>query len=112
MSRSLAIDPHTLAQLDKLIHEPARLSVMACLALVEEVDFVFLQSQTGMTGGNLSTHIKKLEQAGYLTIQKAFVGARPRTTLQITDAGRDAFERYTQSMNTILKVLIDAQNDT
>ena len=107
MKGALAIDPAKVANLDRTLHEPARLSVMACLAVIEEADFVFIQNQTGMTGGNLSTHIRKLEQADYVTIDKAFVGAWPRTALRMTTAGRAAFAAYVETMRELFQTLAD-----
>lgn len=109
--RAFPLDARAVASLDKVLHEPARLSVVACLAVVDDADFVFLQSQTGMTGGNLSSHVKKLEQAGYVAVQKEFQGARPRTTLRLTAAGREAFAAYVASMRALLDVLTDAGAD-
>ena len=103
--RALPLDAQAVASLDKLLHEPARLSVVGCLALVEAADFVFLQSQTGMTGGNLSSHVKKLEQAGYITITKEFHNSRPRTTLALTESGRASFSRYLTTMRALLGVM-------
>jgi len=105
LMRAFPIDAKAVASLDKLLHEPARLCVVACLAVVEEVDFVFLQSQTGMTGGNLSSHVKKLEQAGYISMQKEFKGSKPRTSFALTTAGRQALSRYLKSMQGLLAVL-------
>ncbi len=103
--RALPLDAQAVASLDRTVHEPARLAVVACLAVVDEADFVFLQSQTGMTGGNLSSHVKKLEKAGFLTIRKEFVGAKPCTTLALTEAGRDAFKSYLTALRTLLRVM-------
>lgn len=103
--RAFELDAKAVASLDKTLHEPARLSLVACLAVVDEADFVFLQSQTGMTGGNLSSHVRKLEQAGYVSIRKEFQGARPRTTLTLTPTGREAFTRYLDAMRALLEVL-------
>jgi len=103
--RALPLDPKAVASLDKTLHEPARLSVVACLAVVDEADFVFLQSQTGMTGGNLSSHVKKLEQAGYVSIRKEFRDARPCTTLELTEQGRRAFKTYLTTMRVLFAVL-------
>lgn len=103
--RALQFDAKAIASLDRILHEPARLCVVACLSLVDEADFVFLQSQTGMTGGNLSSHVKKLEAAGYITIRKEFQDSRPRTSLQLTASGRSALEAYVQSMQSLLTVL-------
>ena len=103
--RAFPIDAKAVASLDKVLNEPARLSVVACLSVVDEADFVFLQAQTGMTGGNLSSHVKKLEQAGYITMRKEFQGARPRTSFSLTDEGREAFTGYLTSMRSLLGVL-------
>lgn len=103
--RALPIDAKAVASLDKVLHEPARLSVVACLAVVDEADFVFLQSQTGMTGGNLSSHVRKLEDAGYITVRKEFNGAKPRTSFTLTDAGRASFTEYLASIRNLLSVL-------
>ena len=80
--------------LDRLIHEPARLVLMANLAVVDEADFVFLSRRTGLTAGNISSHMAKLEDAGYVKVAKGFVGKRPRTVYRITRQGRQAFDRY------------------
>ena len=105
--RAFPIDARAVASLDKVLHEPARLAMVACLALVDEADFVFLQSQTGMTGGNLSSHVRKLEHAGYVTMHKAFQGAKPRTSFALTDEGRAAFTAYLETMHGLLAVLTD-----
>lgn len=88
--------------LDKLIHEPARLSIMVHLAVVESADFVFLQRYTGLTHGNLSSHMSKLEQAGYLEVIKEFVERKPRTMLRLTKEGRSAFEQYRKNLDRML----------
>jgi len=99
------INAKDIASLDRIMHEPARLSVAASLSLVRSADFVFLQSQTGMTGGNLSSHLKKLEEAGYLSITKSFDRGRPKTTLALTDAGRAAFESYIGTISALLRAV-------
>lgn len=91
-----------LGGLDRLLHEPARLAIAACLSVVDEADFVFLQNQTGFTAGNLSSHMSRLEDAGYVTIRKQFVGKRPQTVLSLTSAGRSAFEGYRKTMSSVL----------
>ena len=103
--RALPLDAKAVASLDKILHEPARLGVVACLAVVDEADFVFLQSQTGMTGGNLSSHVKKLEQAGYISIRKEFQGSRPRTSMSLSENGRAAFAAYLKAMRALLAVM-------
>jgi len=84
----------TPVEIDRLIHEPARLMLIANLAIVEEADFVFLSRRTGLTAGNISSHMAKLEEAGYVGVTKSFVGKRPRTVYRLTTDGREAFEGY------------------
>ena len=91
-------DHQPIAEIDRLIHEPARLMIMAYLYVVESADFLFLMRQTGLTHGNLSSHMSKLEAAGYIEIVKEFVDRKPHTMLQLTDKGRAAFQKYRQSM--------------
>ena len=90
-------------ELDRIIHEPARLTIVALLAGAKELDFVFLQRETGFTKGNLSSHLIKLEDAGYVEIEKAFRGKIPMTLARITVKGRSAFETYRRTMNGLLK---------
>jgi DNA-binding transcriptional ArsR family regulator len=90
-------------ELDRVIHEPARLTIVALLAGAKELDFVFLQRETGFTKGNLSSHLMKLEAAGYVEIEKAFRGKIPMTLARITAKGRLAFESYRKTMNGLLK---------
>jgi DNA-binding transcriptional ArsR family regulator len=87
-------DLRRLAALDKVIHEPGRLAIVSYLDAVAEADFLFLMDETGMTRGNLSSHMSKLEKAGYVEVDKTFVEKIPRTTYRLTDAGRAAFRRY------------------
>lgn len=87
-----------LDEVDRLVHEPARLKLIALLYMLEGADFTFLMSQTGMTWGNLSSHMTKLEEAGYLEVEKTFKGRRPNTMLKLTDQGRQAFQAYRKQM--------------
>lgn len=87
-----------LATIDKVIHEPARLTIMAHLYVVENTDFLFMMHQTDLTFGNLSAHLSKLEGAGYVKIVKEFVGKKPHTLLVLTKKGRTAFEEYRKNM--------------
>jgi len=96
-----------IADVDRLVHEPARLMILAVLYVVESADFVFLMCQTGLTRGNLSSHMSKLEAAGYIEIKKEFVDKIPRTLLRLTDTGRAAFESYRQDMIQVLGDLAD-----
>jgi len=75
--------------LDRLIHEPGRLAILTVLSSVKDADFVFLQRTTGLTKGNLSSHLTKLEEAGLVTIEKRFIRKKPNTSVSITDTGRE-----------------------
>ena len=90
-----------LSSLDRLIHEPARLMIMTVLFAVEEADFVYLQRECGLTQGNLSSHLSKLEEAGYLTITKTFKGKYPLTVGKLAQKGRRAFESYSLKMRFV-----------
>ncbi len=83
-----------LAGVDRLIHEPARLMVMALLAKVDEADFQYLLQATGLTKGNLSVHLSKLEAAGYISIEKTFRGKYPLTICRLTEQGRVVLDNY------------------
>jgi len=91
-----------LAEIDRVIHEPARLLILAYLSVVQSADFLFLMNQTALTRGNLSSHLSKLEAAGYIEIKKEFVEKIPRTLLCLTVEGRKAFLEYRQSMKQVL----------
>lgn len=92
---------------NRLIHEPARLMLMALLYVLESADFTFLMTQTGLSWGNLSSHMSKLEKAGYIEVEKDFVERRPRTMLCLNESGRAAFRQYRQTMKGILDDLPD-----
>jgi len=92
-----------MIDLDPVIHESARLVLVSSLYVVDEADFVYLANRTGFTSGRLSSHMAKLEAAGYVEVTKGFVGKRPRTTYKLTEAGRHAFERYRTSIEDLLK---------
>ena len=91
-----------LAELDRNIHEPGRLAIAAMLYAVEEADFLFLLRETEMTKGNLSSHLAKLEQAGYVEIEKSFRGKIPVTVCRLSKRGRKAFEEYQATMKKAL----------
>ncbi|PNX46401.1 MAG: transcriptional regulator [Thermoplasmata archaeon M8B2D] len=88
----------SITTVDKIIHEPARLNIIAHLYVVDSADFLFLMRQTNLTFGNLSSHMSKLEDAGYVEIIKEFVGKKPHTMLRLTKKGRIAFEEYRKKM--------------
>ena len=94
-----------IMEIDKLIHEPARLMIMAHLYVVESADFLFLMRQTNLTFGNLSSHLSKLEKANYISIKKEFVGKKPHTMLELTKKGREAFRIYQKNMKQVFKGL-------
>jgi DNA-binding transcriptional ArsR family regulator len=106
-TKAVKEDLHPIAEIDRLIHEPARLMIMALLSVVESADFLFLMRQTGLTWGNLSSHLSKLEAAGYVAVEKEFVGKKPHTMLHLTGDGRSAFQEYRQSMKQVLDELPD-----
>ncbi|MFL7812055.1 MAG: winged helix-turn-helix domain-containing protein [Anaerolineales bacterium] len=90
-------------EIDRLVHEPARLKVLAFLSLLESADFTFLVSRLGLTMGNLSAHISKLQEAGYIEVEKGYKDNRPQTMISLTEAGRQAFQRYRKQMLQILQ---------
>lgn len=93
------------SEIDRLVHEPARLMLMAVLYVIDSADFTFLLNQTGMTWGNLSAHMSKLEEAGYIEVEKSFKGKRPNTMLRLTPQGRAAFQSYRVKMKQVLDEL-------
>jgi DNA-binding MarR family transcriptional regulator len=87
-----------LAALDKLIHEPARLAIMTALSACQSADFLFLQQLTGLTKGNLSSHLAKLEEAALVQIDKQFIDKKSNTQIALTEQGRQAIERHWQQL--------------
>jgi DNA-binding transcriptional ArsR family regulator len=90
-----------LAGLDRLIHDPARLAILTALSACKSADFLFLQRLTGLTAGNLSSHLSKLEEGGLVKMDKQFVGKRPNTQIQLTDKGRAAVERHWKQLDSL-----------
>lgn len=90
-----------LSSLDRVIHEPARLMIMTVLFAVDEADFVYLQRECRLTQGNLSSHLSKLEEVGYLTISKTFKGKYPLTLCKLTRKGRQAFDSYSAALRCV-----------
>lgn len=107
-SRSDTIDLGLLLGLDKTIHEPARLMIIAYLSVVESADFIFLMTQIGLTQGNLSFHLSKLEESGYLVIKKQFISKRPHTMLSITDKGHQSLKKYLKTMKNLIDSLVES----
>jgi len=94
-----------LGDLDRLLHEPARTMIATILFSVEEADFLFLLNATGLTRGNLSTHLVRLEEAGYVEIEKTYKGKLPRTICRLTNAGRTAFDGYRKQLREVVEAL-------
>ena len=92
-----------LLELDRVVHEPARLAILTVLYAAEEVEFLFLQNVTQLSKGNLSSHTQKLEDAGYLKTDKSFRGRIPVTRFRITPAGRGALEGYQRKMRAFVE---------
>ena len=95
-------DLHSLNDLDRMIHEPARLLIVTILSTVESADFLFLQREAGLTKGNLSAHLSKLEEASYLKIEKTFKGKLPLTVCKLTAKGQKAYTSYRQQMQAFM----------
>ena len=91
-----------IANLDKVIHEPARLAIMSILYAVDEVDFLYLLRETGLTKGNLSAHMSRLEKAEYIQVKKSFVGKTPQTLYHMTEKGKQTFEAYREKLENFL----------
>jgi DNA-binding MarR family transcriptional regulator len=98
---------HPLAEIDRVIHAPARLMVMTYLFVVESADFIFLMNLTDLTWGNLSSHLSKLEEAGYVEIEKTFVNKKSHTMVSLSEEGRLAFQKYKRNMQQVLGDLPD-----
>lgn len=95
-------DLRRVIELDRLIHEPARLLIVTILSTVESADFLFLRRETDLTKGNLSAHLRKLEDAGYVKIQKTFKGKLPLTVCKLTAAGTKALTVYRQQLQDFM----------
>ncbi len=93
-----------MKELDPLLHSQLRLAVMSILMNVEEADFVYLKDKTDATAGNLSVQIDKLSSAGYISVDKGFVGKKTRTVCQVTEQGRKAFEEYIDALKEYLNI--------
>ncbi len=95
-----------MTELNPIVHQPTRLRIMAALVSLPEgdrADFTLLRDLLELTDGNLSVHLRRLEEAGYVTVEKTFVGRRPKTWLQATAAGREAFAAHVDALEEIIK---------
>jgi len=99
----MTLNLRKVAEVDRLIHEPARLMIVTILSAVNSADFLYLQRETELTKGNLSSHLSKLETAGYIDIQKTYRGKIPLTVCKLTKIGREAFAKYRSQLKYIVE---------
>lgn len=92
----------TVTDVDRLVHEPARLLILTVLYSIESADFKYLLRETALTKGNLSSHLSRLEKAGYVEIEKTYQGKVPLTLCRLTEAGRAAFDAYREQLRDIV----------
>jgi len=97
------VNPEPFLQLDRVIHEKGRLAIMSLLAATPQVAFTEIRETLNMTDGNLTAHIRTLQQAGYVSVTKAFQNGRPLTTYALTDAGRESFTTYVELLEQIVQ---------
>ena len=97
----------TVPEIDAFLHEPARLRLLVFLSVLSRADFMFLSRQSGLSKGNLSVQMGKLEEAELISVDKSFVDNRPRTTFSLTEKGRDALRAYKRTMGDLLAALPD-----
>ena len=105
MTKQLPNRSADIQDVDRLIHDPSRLTIMAQLYVVQSADFLFLQNQTRMTPGNLSAQLGKLEDAGYVEVTKEFLDRKPHTALALTKKGRAAFKEYRKKVKQFVEKL-------
>jgi DNA-binding MarR family transcriptional regulator len=91
-----------IADIDRVVHEPARLMILLFLYALESSDFLFLMNATELTWGNLSSHLTKLDEAGYVQIEKTYDGRKPRTLVRMTPDGRKAIKKYRETIDLAL----------
>ena len=96
-----------MSSLDRLVHEPARLAILTALSACRTADFLFLQSLTGLTKGNLSNHLSKLEDAGLVTIEKRFKGKLPQTIIGLSARGRETIKRHWKHLQQLRRAADD-----
>jgi DNA-binding MarR family transcriptional regulator len=93
-----------MRDLDKLVHEPSRLAILTVLTSAHEADFTFLQRTTGLTNGNLSSHLTKLEEAGLVSISKSFKGKKPHTSVALTKEGRTRVQQHWDQLDELKRL--------
>src|SRR5204862_3280003 len=101
-----------IADLDRLVHEPARLSILTALSACRNADFLFLQRLTGLTKGNLSAHLSKLEEAELVSIDKGYAGKVPTTQIALTRSGRAAIDRHWKRLEKLRSAALEWQPES
>lgn len=96
------MNPEKFPQLDPIIHSRIRLAILSILISVKDADFNYLKQTIGTTDGNLSTHLSKLEEKGYIKVAKGYKGKKPQTTCSLTARGKQAFSKYLEAMDDLL----------
>jgi DNA-binding MarR family transcriptional regulator len=97
------VNPEPFLQLDRIIHEKGRLAIMSLLAASPQLSFTEIRQTLAMTDGNLTTHIRTLQEAGYVAVTKSFQGGRSQTTYAVTEAGKRAFATYINLLEEIIR---------
>ena len=97
------MNPEPFLQLDRVIHEKGRLAIMSMLAATPELSFTEMRDALGMTDGNITTHIRTLQEEGYISVAKSYQNNRPLTTCSLTAAGRKAFKSYVDLLEQVLQ---------
>lgn len=105
MKEDHPLDPREISDLDRIVHSPTRLKILLVLMSVEEADFTFISRTADLTRGNLSANLTKLEEAGYIKIEKKFIERVPKTIVSITQAGKKALDDYSSTLGPILDQL-------
>jgi DNA-binding MarR family transcriptional regulator len=96
-------NPYNYHQINKIFHSPIRLAVISLLMTLEEAEFTYIREKVGATDGNLNSHLKKLEDQGYIHVKKEFVQRKPLTFHRITQEGKEAFKQYIQQLEMLIK---------
>ena len=105
MKDTQPFDPREISELDRVVHSPTRLKILLVLMSVEEADFTFISNAAELTRGNLSANLSKLEEAGYVKIEKKFIERLPKTIVSITQTGEEALNRYSNLLGPVLDAL-------
>ena len=105
MNDNQPFDPREISELDRVVHSPTRLKILLVLMSVEEADFTFISNAAELTRGNLSANLSKLEEAGYVKIEKKFIERVPKTIVSITQTGEEALNRYSNLLGPVLDAL-------